>query len=96
MLCCEWEVCVAHFLLFNIPRTLQVLGISTVSIHVMAFPHIPHCEVTSEVLSSHEMDEMLSLVQRVPLVDFDPALKHMLNRKHQWYKSVVRWAAKMM
>lgn len=42
------------------------------------------------------MDEMLALVQRVPLVTFDPELKHLLSRKQQWYKSIVRWAAKVM
>ena len=41
------------------------------------------------------MKEMLALVQRVSLVTFDPALKHLLGRKQQWYKSIVRWVARV-
>ena len=64
-----------------------VLNVAT---HVPTYPHTPPLpQVAADELSFNEMDEMLGLVQRVPLVTFDPALKHMLSRKQQWYKSIV-------
>ena len=68
------------------PFQIMVMRVCTSRIRYRPMP-----QDLKQTLSCEEMDQLLSIVQRVPLTEYDDRLVPLLKQKAKWYEVVTRY-----
>ena len=60
-------------------------------VHVTVLPLMLFVQDLKETVTHEEMEQLLSIVQVVPLTEFDAQLTPLLNQRVKWFEVVARY-----